>query len=122
MRAAAEPWEPTPRRRGIRDGVTKRAVRLRVLFRKGRPLEVTPVEAGDEFPVNFWAGLFLETGSPPSGGQIPELAVDRILAFDQAGKQVAACRARWVPAIPASSDVSRARGRRTVAGHAGRAR
>jgi hypothetical protein len=25
---------------------------------------------------------------------MPELAVDRILAFDQAGKQVAACRAR----------------------------
>jgi hypothetical protein len=48
---------------------------------------------GHLFLVNFWAGLFLETGSPPPGGQMPELAVDRILAFDQAGKQVAACRA-----------------------------
>jgi hypothetical protein len=86
------------RRVGVVSGtVTKRAVRLRVLFRKGPPLEVTPVEAGDEFPVNFWAGLFLETGSPPPGGQMPELAVDRILAFDQAGKQVAACRARLGP-------------------------
>ncbi|HEY6708099.1 MAG TPA: hypothetical protein VJB61_10955 [Actinomycetota bacterium] len=86
------------RRIGVVSGtVTNRAVRLPVLFRKGPPMEVTPVEAGDEFPVNFWAGLFLETGSPPPGGQMPELAVDRILAFDQAGKQVAACRARLGP-------------------------
>jgi hypothetical protein len=77
--------------------VTKRAVRLRVLFHKGPPLEVTPVEAGDEFPVNFWAGLYLESGTPPSDGRMPELAVDRILAFNQAGNQVAACRARLGP-------------------------
>jgi hypothetical protein len=78
--------------------VTKRAVRLRVLFHKGPPLDVAPVEAGDEFPVNFWAGLFMGTGPPRAKGQLPEPAVDRILAFDQAGNQVAACRARLGPA------------------------
>ena len=86
------------RRVGVVSGaVTKRAVRLRVLFRKGPPMDVVPVEAGDEFPVNFWAGLFLETGPPRAEGQLPELAVDRILAFDRAGKQIAACRARLGP-------------------------
>jgi hypothetical protein len=72
--------------------VTTRAVRLRVLFHKGRPLDLVPVEAGDQFPVNFWAGLFLETGPPPAEGQLRVLAVDRVLAFDQAGNQIAACR------------------------------
>jgi hypothetical protein len=77
--------------------VTRRAVRLRVLFHKGPPMDLVPVDAGDEFPVNFWAGLFLETGSPPAKGQLPELAVDRILVFDRAGRQIAACRARLGP-------------------------
>jgi hypothetical protein len=86
------------RRVGVVSGtVTKRAVRLRVLFHNGPPMDLIPVEGGDEFPVNFWAGLFLETGPPPAKGQPPELAVDRILAFDQAGRQIAACRARLGP-------------------------
>jgi hypothetical protein len=38
--------------------VTKQAVRLRVLFHKGPPLDLVPVAAGDQFPLNFWAGLF----------------------------------------------------------------
>ena len=77
--------------------VTKHAVRLRVLFHKGPPLDLVPVQAGDQFPVNFWAGLFLETGPPPAKGQERVLAVDRVLAFDQAGNQVAACRMRLGP-------------------------
>jgi hypothetical protein len=77
--------------------VTKRAVRLRVLFHKGPPLDLVPVQAGDQFPVNFWAGLFLEGGPPPAEGQERVLAVDRVLAFDQAGNQVAACRMRLGP-------------------------
>jgi hypothetical protein len=86
------------RRVGVVSGaVTKQAVRLRVLFRKGPPMDVAPVEAGDEFPVNFWAALFRETGPPPPKGQMPELAVDRVLAFDRAGNQIAACRARLGP-------------------------
>jgi hypothetical protein len=47
--------------------VTKRAARLRVYFRTGRPLELVPVDAGDRFPVNFYAGRI---GNPnmASGG------------------------------------------------------
>jgi hypothetical protein len=81
------------RRLGVVSGmVTKRAVRLRVLFHKGPPLDLVPVDAGDQFPLNFWAGLFLETGPPPAEGQEQVPAVDRVLAFDQAGNQIAACR------------------------------
>lgn len=81
------------RRLGVVSGmVTKRAVRLRVLFHKGPPLDLVPVAAGDQFPLNFWAGLFLETGPPPAEGQEQVPAVDRVLAFDQAGNQIAACR------------------------------
>jgi hypothetical protein len=74
--------------------VIKRAVRLRVLFHKGPPLDLVPVDSGDQFPVNFWAGLFLETGPPRAEGQERVLAVDRVLAFDRAGNQIAACRMR----------------------------
>ena len=83
------------RQLGVVSGmVTKRAVRLRVLFHKGPPLDLVPVDAGDQFPVNFWAGLFLETGPPRAEGQLPVPSVDRVLAFDQAGNQIAACRMR----------------------------
>ncbi|HET7518034.1 MAG TPA: hypothetical protein VFN05_10120 [Actinomycetes bacterium] len=86
------------RQLGVVSGmVTKRAVRLRVLFHNGPPLDVVPVDAGDEFPVNFWAGLFLETGPPPAEGQMPEPPVDRVLAFDRTGNQIAACRMRLGP-------------------------
>ena len=86
------------RQLGVVSGmVTKRAVRLRVLFHKGPPLDLVPVQAGDQFPLNFWAGLFLETGPPPAEGQERVPAVDRVLAFDQAGNQVAACRMRLGP-------------------------
>jgi hypothetical protein len=84
------------RQLGVVSGmVTKRAVRLRVLFHKGPPLDLVPVDAGDQFPVNFWAGLFLETGPPRAEGQLPVPAVDQVLAFDQAGNQIAACRMRF---------------------------
>jgi hypothetical protein len=86
------------RQLGVVSGmVTKRTVRLRVLLHKGPPLDLVPVDAGDRFPVNFWAGLFLETGRPRAEGQEWVLAVDRVLAFDQAGNQVAACRMRLGP-------------------------
>jgi hypothetical protein len=83
------------RQLGVVSGtVIKRAVRLRVLFHKGPPLDLIPVDSGNQFPVNFWAGLFLETGPPPAEGQERDMAVDRVLAFDQAGNQIAACRMR----------------------------
>jgi hypothetical protein len=77
--------------------VTKRVVRLRVLFHKGRPLDLVPVDGGDGVPVNFYAGFYLETGPPPAEGQERVLAVDRVIAFDQAGNRVAECRMRFGP-------------------------
>jgi hypothetical protein len=86
------------RQLGVVSGtVTKRAVRLRVLFHRGPPLDLLPVDAGDQFPVNFWAGLFLEIGPPPAEGQERVLPVDRVLVFDQAGNQITSCRMRLGP-------------------------
>jgi hypothetical protein len=86
------------RQLGVVSGmVTKRAVRLRVLFHKGRPLDLVPVDGGDGVPVNFFAGLYLETGPPPAEHQRRESAVDRVIAFDQAGNRVAECRMRMGP-------------------------
>jgi hypothetical protein len=59
---------PGDPRLGVVSGiVTKRAARLRVYFRTGRPLELVPVDAGDRFPVNFYAGLYRQPkhGQPP---------------------------------------------------------
>jgi hypothetical protein len=86
------------RQLGVVSGmVTKQAVRLRVLFHKGRPLDLVPVDGGDGVPVNFFAGFYLETGPPPAEGQERVLAVDRVIAFDQAGNRVAECRMRYGP-------------------------
>jgi hypothetical protein len=80
-------------RLGVVSGtVTKRAVRLRVLFHKGDPLDLIPVDAGDQIAVNFYAGVYLEAGPRPAEGQLQGPAVDRVLAIHQAGKVVAQCR------------------------------
>jgi hypothetical protein len=78
--------------------VSKQAVGLRVLFHQGRPLELIPVEAGDGFPVNFYAGFYLEAGPGPAEDQLPMPAVDRVVALDQAGRQIAHCRLAVGPA------------------------
>jgi hypothetical protein len=86
------------RQLGVVSGmVTKRVVRLRVLFHEGRSLDLVPVDGGDGVPVNFFAGFYLETGPPPAEGQERVLAVDRVIAFDQAGNRVAECRMRFGP-------------------------
>ena len=86
------------RQLGVVSGmVTTRAVRLRVLFHKGRPLDLVPVDGGDGVPVNFFAGFYLETGPPPAEHQRRESPVDRVIAFDQAGNRVAECRMRFGP-------------------------
>jgi hypothetical protein len=72
--------------------VSKQAVLVRVLFHKGPPLEVVPVDPGPDFPVNFYAGAFLEAGPPPAEGQNRIAAVDRVIAIDRAGNQIAGCR------------------------------
>ena len=55
-------------------------------------IELHVVEAGDGFPVNYYAGFYLEAGPGPAKGQMEAPAVDRVLAFDRAGKQIAQCR------------------------------
>jgi hypothetical protein len=77
--------------------VTKRAARLRILFHKGRPLEVLPVDGGDGVPVYFYAGLVLELGPPPAEGQQQVGPIDQAIAFDRAGNRVAECRVRFGP-------------------------
>jgi hypothetical protein len=72
--------------------VSKQAVRVRVLFHKGPPLELVPVDPGPGFPVNFFAGFYLEAGPPPAEGQNRVPAVDRVIAIDRAGNQIAGCR------------------------------
>jgi hypothetical protein len=72
--------------------VSKQAVRVRVLFHKGPPLELVPVDPGPGFPVNFFAGFYLEAGPPPAEGQDRVPAVDRVVAIDRAGNQLAGCR------------------------------
>jgi hypothetical protein len=64
--------------------VTKQAVRLRIVPRKGQPLEVVPFDAGAQFPVNFYAVVYLE---PAKTAWMPE----RVIAYDKAGRRIAEC-------------------------------
>jgi hypothetical protein len=64
--------------------VTKQAVRLRIVPRKGRPLELVPFDAGAQFPVNFYAGFFLQ---PKKTAWMPE----RVIAYDKTGRRIAEC-------------------------------
>ena len=64
--------------------VTKQAVRLRIVPRKGPPLEVVPFAVGAQFPVNFYAGFFLE---PRKTAWMPE----RVIAYDKTGRRIAEC-------------------------------
>jgi hypothetical protein len=65
--------------------VTKRAARVRVLFDMGiSPLELVPVEVGDRFPVNFYAGFYQQ----PSKDERPcTWQVVRVLGFDKRLRQ-----------------------------------
>jgi hypothetical protein len=64
--------------------VTRRAVRLRILFRNGSPIDVVPFEVGPQFPVRFYAVLYLQ---PAKTAWMPE----RVVAYDQAGHRIAEC-------------------------------
>jgi hypothetical protein len=81
----------------VSGAVTRRAVRLRVVFHKGRPMDLAAVDGGDGVQVNFFAGLYLETGPPPAERQRRETAVDRVIALDRAGHRIAECRMRMGP-------------------------
>jgi hypothetical protein len=69
--------------------VTKRAARIRVLFGGGiSPLELVPIQSGDRFPVNFYAGFFRQ----PKEDKNLEWFVTRVIAYDSAGNKVAECQ------------------------------
>jgi hypothetical protein len=64
--------------------VTRQAVRLRVLFRNGPPIDVVPLEIGPQFPVKFYAVFYLQ---PAKTAWMPE----RVVAYDTAGHRIAEC-------------------------------
>jgi hypothetical protein len=72
----------------IEGQVTKRAVRVRVRFRDGRPpLQLGVVKAGDQYPVNFYIGFFPGNGSEDEERWPPA----EVTAFDAQGRQLAGC-------------------------------
>jgi hypothetical protein len=74
--------------------VTKQAVRVQVLFRKGiAPLELEPIQTGDQFPVNFYVGFYRQ----PEEEKNLEWWVTKVVAYDQAGRKVAECQATAGP-------------------------
>ena len=75
--------------------VTKRAARVRVLFDMGiPPLELQPIQAGDRFPVNFYAGFYRQ---PARDKRPATWQVVRVIAYDEAGRKVAECQAKGGP-------------------------
>jgi hypothetical protein len=67
--------------------VTKRAARVRVLFDMGiPPLDLVPVEVGDRFPVNFYAGFYRQ---PRKDDRPCTWQVVRVVGFDKGGRKVA---------------------------------
>jgi len=70
--------------------VTKQAARVRLQFRDGRPpMDLVVIDAGDRYPVNFYAGFFPQgPTSPEQGGW----AAATLTALDAAGRTVATCR------------------------------
>jgi hypothetical protein len=75
--------------------VPKRAARIRVLFDLGiPPLELQPIQAGDRFPVNFYAGWYQ---LPAKDKRPATWQVVRVIAFDKDGRKVAECQATSGP-------------------------
>jgi hypothetical protein len=72
----------------IEGQVVKRAIRVQVRFRDGRPpLQLGVVKAGDRYPVNFYIGFFPGKG----GGGEHEWPPAEVAAFDAQGRQLARC-------------------------------
>jgi hypothetical protein len=75
--------------------VTKRAARVRVLFDLGiPPLELEPIQAGDRYPVNFYAGFYR---LPAKDKRAAIWQVVQVVAYDDAGQKVAECQAKGGP-------------------------
>ena len=66
--------------------VTRKAVRLRILFRNGPPIDLVPLELGPQFPAKFYAVFYLQ---PAKTAWMPE----RVVAYDKAGHRIAECYA-----------------------------
>jgi hypothetical protein len=67
--------------------VTKRAARVRVLFDMGiPPLDLVPVEVGDRYPVNFYAGFYQQ---PRKDERPCTWQVVRVVGLDKTGRKVA---------------------------------
>jgi hypothetical protein len=64
--------------------VSRQAVRLRILFRNGPPIDLVPLEVGPQFPVKFYAVFYLQ---PATTAWMPE----RVVAYDKAGRRIAEC-------------------------------
>jgi hypothetical protein len=72
--------------------VTKEAVKVRVLFKDGRPpRELVPFEGGPRFPVNFYLAYY------PLKGRTQNWVVAQVLGLDRAGRVVARCRTGFLP-------------------------
>jgi hypothetical protein len=75
--------------------VPKRATRVRVLFDRGiPPLELQTIQAGDRYPVNFYAGWYQ---LPAKDKRAATWQVVRVIAFDKDGRKVAECQATSGP-------------------------
>jgi hypothetical protein len=69
--------------------VTRQATLVRVVFNDGRrPVEITPIQAGARFPVNFYIASFPRQDA--SGGR----RVAEVLALDRDGRIVAHCQTK----------------------------
>jgi hypothetical protein len=77
----------------IEGQVAKRAVRVRVRFRDGRPpLTLPVVDTGGDYPVNLYVGFFPQ-GHQGARDDTEYWAPSEVTALDAAGRPVASCTA-----------------------------
>jgi hypothetical protein len=70
--------------------VTKRAARVRLRFRDGRPpIDLKILHAGDRYPVNFYVGFFAQG---PTSAQQGGWAASTLTALEATGREIVTCR------------------------------
>jgi hypothetical protein len=75
--------------------VTKQAARVRFILAAGKPpLDLQPLQSGNDFPVNFFVAVV------PWPGSKETLPVQRLIALDNSGREIASC---WPERRDASS-------------------
>jgi hypothetical protein len=66
--------------------VTKQAARVRFILAGGKPpLDLQPLQSGNDFPVNFFVAVV------PWPGSKETLPVQRLIALDNSGREIASC-------------------------------